>query len=266
MRRRLLATFGVLIVLAATCLQAAITVDKRSPGSQTLAGNVTAATSISWTHTLGAALSNSILVVGSSQDSNANSTGVNWDDGASNLALTRKGSVTTGTVRAEIWYVIAPTPTGAKTIKESWTGSHDGNGASASYAGVDQTTIFNAASPQTNTGASGNSTLSVTTTSGEMSFDVATKDLGGAGSAPTKGASQNYVGADVDTSTSTIETGVSDQASVGASVTNTWTLPATGAWAAVGVSLLQASAGAVTTQKCSGLLLTGVGCVEQGVR
>lgn len=218
----------------------AIAVDARSTGLQTLAASATGQTTVAWSHTLGV-LTNGILIVLIAQDAGANSTSVIWDDGGTSIALTRKGTVSQGTCRAEIWYVLtAGLVTGTKTIRANWSGSHEGQGGSASYSGVDQTTIFNAASPQTATGASGtNPSLAVTTTAGELAIDSAVQDLSTTGTAPAKGASQTYVAAGVNTNTSSIESGHSEQAAAGASTTMTWTMQASGgAWGQVGVSLL----------------------------
>lgn len=222
----------------------AIAVDSRKTGAQTLAASVTAATSVTWTHTLGAGLSNGILIVSAAQDAGANSTSAVWDDGGTNAAMTRKGTVSQGTCRAEIWFLKSPAVTGTKTIRVSWSGSHEGEGGSASYSGVDQTTTFNAASPQTSTGISGtNPSLAVTTTSGELAIDSAVQDLSTTGSAPTKGASQTYIAAGVNVNTSSIESGHSEFPAVGATTTMTWTLTTSGgAWGQVGVSLLPATA------------------------
>lgn len=226
----------------------AIAVDARTPGAVDQAAAVTASTSMSWSHTLGS-LSNGILIVCPQQDAGANSTGVNWDDGGTNQALTRKGSVSQGSCRAEIWYLVGNphSVTGTKTIKVSWSGSHDGIGGSASYSGVDQSTIFNAASPQTATGASGtNPSLTVTTTNGELAIDSVVRDLTQSNTVDwTVGAGQSAISGGSNTAnTGSIDSGVSDEAATGASVAMTWTMPGSfGAWGSVGVSLLVAGAG-----------------------
>jgi hypothetical protein len=228
----------------------AIAADARTPGNQTLGGSGTGVTSVSWNHTLGT-LTNGILVVSGSQDAGANSTGVNWDQAGTPVAFTgRKGSVTQGTTRAEIWYFKAPSPTGTKQIQVSWSGSHDGGFSSASYSGVDQTTIFNAASPQTNTAASGTSiSLGVTTTSGELAIDAMVQDYAGSTSTlPAKGASQTYLGAG-QTSATTIGIGASDQAASGTTTTMSWTVPNNGGLGIVGVSLLPAASSVTAAQE-----------------
>lgn len=223
----------------------AIGVDARTPGSQSFAAgaSVVGATTATWTHALGAALSNGFLIVDGAQDAGANSTSVVWDFGGVAQALTRKGTVTTGSCRAEIWGVANPAPSGSKSIQVAWSGAHDGCFASASYSGVDQVTPYNAASPQTNTAASGTSiALAVTTTSGEMAITAMVQDYAGStGVLPAKDASSNYHGAG-QASATTIGVGAGDQAAVGASTTMTWTVPNNGGLAIVGVSLRPSTA------------------------
>lgn len=218
----------------------AIVNDSRKTGAQTLAASVTAATSVTWTHTLGAGLSDAMLIVSCATDAGGNSSAV-WDDGGTNAAMTRKGGVSQGSTRAEIHFLQNPAVTGTKTIRVSWTGSHEGEGGSASYSGVGG---FNAASPQTATGASGtNPSLTVTTTNGELAIDSAVQDLTNAGNTPTKGASQTYIAAGLNTNSTSIESGHSEQAASGSSVTMTWTMQAnTGAWGQIGVSLTPSGA------------------------
>jgi hypothetical protein len=219
----------------------AIVVDARASGAQSFpaGASVTGATTMAWTHTLGV-LTNGILIVSLAQDAAANTTSVVWDDGGTNIALARKGTVSQGSCRAEIWWVLTSgLVTGAKTIRATWVGSHEGEGGSASYSGVDPVTPFNPASPQTATGLSGtNPSLGVTTTAGELAIDSAVQDLATTGHAPTKGASQTYIAAGVNVNTTSIESGHSEFPAVGTTTTLTWTFePSGGAWGQVGVSL-----------------------------
>jgi hypothetical protein len=229
----------------------AIAVDARTTGARTLAGDVNS-TTMSWAHTLGA-LSNGILIVCLQQDANAATTSVVWDPAGANEALTLKGTISQGAARAEIWYLKSPSGTGSKTITATWSGTHHGCGGSASYSGVDQSTTFNAASPQTATGAIGTDpSLAITSANGELVIDSAVWDLAGVTNfAPTKvGGSQNYIAAGVNAVDTSISGSSSDQASTGASVTLQWTgdtVPAS-AWGQVGVSLIPASAGGRTTK------------------
>jgi hypothetical protein len=225
----------------------AITADARTPGSQAFAAGASIAggTSVTWTHTLGV-LSAGILIVTGAQDAAAASTSAVWDQGGTNVAMTRKTNATaTGSCRPEIWFLKAPSPTGAKSARVSWSGSHDGGFGSASYDGVDQTTIFNAASPQNATGASGtNPSLTVTTAAGEMAIDAVVQDFSANSVAPNKGASQTYICAGA-VSAPSIGAGGSDRAAVGASTAMSWTVDTTkGAWSQTGVSLLPAAGAA----------------------
>jgi hypothetical protein len=237
--------------------QAAISVDARATGAQSIAAGANVnATTATWTHTVGALSANSILIVVLAQDSGALASSVVWDQGGTNVALTRKGSATTGSVRVEIWFLKNPSPQGAKSVRVTVSPSAHIIAGSASFDGVDQATTFNAASPQTATGASGtNPSLAVTTTSGEWAVNVAVQDLTGAGGTPTKNASDNYIFSGANTVSGTIEGGGSDRSASGSSVTQTWTMqPSTGAWAQVGVSLLPSAGGGPTCVPTLGLL------------
>ncbi len=227
----------------------AIGIDTRTPGNQTAAVKGNGVTSVTWSHVMGS-VSNGILLASVTGD-NGNLTSVTWDSGGANTAMTNKGRASQGTTRAEIWYLINPA-SGTKSIQASGASSHFIAG-SVSYSGVEQTTIFNASSPQTATGASGtNPSLSVTSANGEMVVDCVVQDLLGFGSAPTKGASQNYIWSDAGNPANSIEGGGSDQASTGASVTMSWTLSASnGAWAQAAVSLMAAT-GAYTLNATPG--------------
>lgn len=222
----------------------AITVDSRNPGNQTAAVKGNGVTGVSWSHTVGSGAS--ILLANVAKDG-GDATSATWDSGGANTAMTNKGRVNQATTRAEIWYLVSPTA-GTKTIQVSGGSGHWIAG-SASYFGTDTSTPFNAASPQTATGASGtNPSLSVTSANGEYTVDCVVQDLTAAGSAPTKGASQNYIWADVGNPSSSVEGGSSDVASTGSSVTMTWTIAiSVGAWGQVGVSLKVASAATATS-------------------
>ena len=235
----------------------AITVDSRASGAQSFpsGANVTAATTMTWTHTLGAG-SNTMLLAFVMQDAGGASTGVNWDSAGTNVAMAQEGTgAVTGTTRAEIWFLATPATTGAKSIKASWSGSHEACGGSASYFGVSG---FNASSPQTATGSPTAVSLAVTSTSGEEVVNAFVQDLGTTGSAPTKGAGQTYICAGVNTNTTSIEGGASDQASAGASVTCTWTCASIGSWAQIGASLTVAGGGAAAAIYPPTLTLMGV--------
>lgn len=230
----------------------AVTVDARNTGLQTLAASVNAAT-MSWNHTLGAdPASKALLLAIVGQDAGAATTSVVWDDGGTNVAMTRIGSVVTGAARAEIWYLKNPATTGTKSIKATWSGTHHGNGCSISLFGVDQTTTFNAASPQTDSGVTGTDPdIVVTSATDEIVIDAFIQDNATSdGFEPVVGANQNYIGAHSNTvASNSITSGGSDELSTGATVAMTWDIGGAGgngAWAQVAVSIIP-DAGAVVT-------------------
>lgn len=225
----------------------AITVDARNTGAQSLAASVNS-TTMSWNHTLGAG-SNALLIAIVAQDAAAATTSVVWDDGGTNVAMTKIGSVVTGSTRAEIWYLKNPATTGTKAIKATWSGTHHGNGGSISLFGVDQSTTFNAASPQTATGATGTDpSLTVTSASGQLVIDSWVQDNSAPEiTEPVVGAGQNYIIAHSNTvAAGSISSGGSDEASTGATVAMTWDIGGAGgngAWAQVGISLIPDAGG-----------------------
>lgn len=176
----------------------AITVDSRNAGT-----NAAGVTSLSWSHTVGASLSNSILIVmGETNHSpNVSMSGVNWDDTGTPAALSK----TINSVAAEVldtgvsgtwaslWYLLAPV-SGTKTIKITPASSADLMGGSASYAGVAQSGTFNAASPHlTGRGANTNPTTSVTSATGELVIDSLGVGQSGALGTITVGSGQTQI-------------------------------------------------------------------------
>jgi hypothetical protein len=128
----------------------AVTADARQSGAMT-----SGATSISWTMTISALLSNSIIIVCATTGAvtAVQVSGVNWDDTGTPQALTNKGRIVdaNNSCYAEIWYGLSPS-SGTKTIKVSTGTSCEITGESSSYYNVNQSIPFNAASPQTTTG------------------------------------------------------------------------------------------------------------------
>lgn len=143
--------------------------------------NISAATGtsgandIQWNHTVTAALSNSILVICFTHGNNParTVTSVIWDNGGTNAACTKLGSVTdsSGFCLAEIWYLKNPV-SGTKQISVNLSGTATVTGGAASFSGVDQTTPWNASSPQSNTGTEPTQpTVNITSASGEVVID-----------------------------------------------------------------------------------------------
>jgi hypothetical protein len=219
-----------------------VIVDTRSNGTFT-AG----ATTISWTHTVSAGLTNGILVVGVTTGKaapHATVSGVNWDDLGTPVALAEKGVGIQDSANqgfADIWYLLNPSP-GTKTIKVTASTSCEITGASASYQSVDQVTVFNAASPQTQIGTATGAlpALSVTSAVGEMVFDCVVDDEAVGNDVLVQGGGQTLVGmSQVGANT---HSGGSSDAPGAATVSMTWTgLSNTNPWAQIGVSLKAAA-------------------------
>lgn len=125
------------------------------PDARTEGGKTASGTSLAWNHTIGSGLSNVALLV-EGQVSNAGKTdltGVQWDAAGAPVSLTEKGVIadSAGFAHASIWYLLNPAVVGTRQVKLSAATSQM-SGGSSSYSNVDQTTPFNAASPQTATG------------------------------------------------------------------------------------------------------------------
>lgn len=237
----------------------AIALDSRQSGTYT-----TGATSLSWSHTVGASLSNSILVVGSGEasGSNFNVSSVVWDSGGANTALSntvngtaarKNDSATQGW--AELWYLLSPA-SGTKTIKVTYGGSTAAGTGSESLSGVAQSSTFNASSPQTSSGSDPTQpSLTVTSATGEWVIDCVDDNKNANSDALTKGASQTLISTQGANQLG-ITMGMSDEAGA-ATVAMTWTGVTTSApWAQVGFSLKPAAAASGEELR---LMVLGVG-------
>jgi len=200
-----------------------IAIDSRNAGAKS-AG----ATSISWTHTVGAALVSGFLHVGASTGSGTavSISAVVWDSGGANTGLSK----TVNAVDTELtdtannlktsWWWLAPPAAGAKTILVTAASSCELEAGSSSWSGCAGT--FNAASPQkTNRGANTNPTTTVTSAVGEQVIDVIGVNLG-SGVTAVEGASQTLIFNQNNGPATSIGAG-SDEASTGATVTMDWT-------------------------------------------
>lgn len=216
-----------------------IGIDRVTTGGATEGGNVSGATTTTFNHVVSSTSTNVLLIVTVKQDAGGATTSVKWDNAGTPESLTLNGSSTTGTCRTEIWYLKNPTARGTKQIAVAWSGAHDGQASAITFTNVHQTSTFNAASPQTASGASGSDpSLSITSAVGEVTIDCAVQDLASSGTQPIKGTAQNWIGSELNTNATTIEGGGSWRESAAASVTHTWTMKAaSGAWCQVGVSI-----------------------------
>jgi hypothetical protein len=207
----------------------------------------TAASTLSWSHTVGA--SENFLTVCADLASAVRPTisSVVWDAGGANTALTRKGGApeSAGFGGADIWSLTAPV-SGTKTITVTYSGSCECGTGSSSWSGVDQTTPFNAASPQTatGTGTAAQPNLSVTSTAGEWVIDSVIDAIAASlDDTLVVNVSQTQI-SNHDRGAGKSSGASSDEAAVGASTAMTWTgVGASDTWAQVGVSLRPASVG-----------------------
>lgn len=143
----------------------AVTVDARTDG-----GKTSGATSLAWNHTVGAALTNGILIGHGTTGSAIlkDITTFQWDAAGTPVALTQKNKVndTSSNCYAQLWHLLAPA-SGTKQVKITPSASCEITGGSSSYSLVNQSTPWNASSTQSATGtaAGGVPQPSVTVTS-----------------------------------------------------------------------------------------------------
>lgn len=222
----------------------AISLDIRQSGT-----NSAGATSIGWSHTVGA--SANFLIVGCTTGAFPVKSVSSVTFGAANLSNTVNGSAATKndtsgpSCNANLWYLTGPTPSTA-TITVTPSGSCELTGGSESWIGVDQTSTFNAASPQTAAlGAGVNPTLTVTSAVGEQVVDCVVFNESGTVGAITAGSGQTAYYA-LNNGANTSAGAGSDEAGA-ASVVTDWSVATTAAIgdsAQVAVSLKPAAAGA----------------------
>lgn len=174
----------------------AAAVDTRNAGA-----NGTGA-SISWTHTVTGGLSNTVLVVGATTAQSPqtsvstvswNGSTAGWSKTVNGVAATQNDSTYNGFAQAELWYLKAPTA-GSFQIVVTPVASSEITGGSVSVKDVDQSTTFNAASPQKNARATNvNPTTAVTSAAGEFVIDCTCLELSGAAPTAVVGGGQNQI-------------------------------------------------------------------------
>jgi len=223
-----------------------ITIDLRQSGT-----NSAGATSIGWSHTVGAGAN--FLNVGCTTGSATIKSISTVVFGAASLsntvnAVAATKNDTAPNTNANIWYLKAPTPS-TNTITVTPNASCELTGGSESWNGVDQSSTFNAASPQFGFVSSGsNPSLVVTSAVGEQVIDCVSYNEGGAIGTITEGAGQTKAYA-LDNGAGTSAGSMSDEAGA-ASVTMSWTIGTPGSIVTgghVGISIKPAATSAVTT-------------------
>lgn len=167
------------------------------------------------------------------------------------VAMTRLGgSVLSGFIRVEYWYLLNP-PTGTHDVVVTLSDSPMNLAcAASSYFGVNQTTPHGTESTATGVGTA--PSVSVQSAPGELVVDVmACADTGYV----SVGSGQTLRGV-ADNGTTEAVCAVSDEAGA-TSVTMSHTIGAANDWAIIGVSLRPAAAGAAVTPGVAALVLAG---------
>lgn len=121
-------------------------------------------TTLTWTHVTGSG-NNRILVVAVADSSSPVRTvsSVTYNNTAL-TAVTGGGVSTGGTIRSELWYMLAP-PTGSFTVNVTLSGSATNViGGSVSFSNVDQATPLGTATTNTGTGASSSVPITLSST------------------------------------------------------------------------------------------------------
>ena len=153
-------------------------------------------------------------------------------------ALTFAGASTNGTVRSELWYLVAP-PTGAHNVVVTAPNANAVTATSMSFTGVDQTTPLGSTVTAIGTGTT--SSVSTTSAIGEPLFDVA----GAVGTtAPTVAGATQTVRQTNTTATGLDHVVVGSSTAPGAgatSITMSWTIPSAD-WAEIAVPIKASTA------------------------
>lgn len=178
--------FAGLLFLATPRAHAQITFDAASSSNT---GTGTAST-LTWSHAVGASLTNRILIVGVSIRNSAGQTVNNVTYAGINLTLV--GQTTNGTnARVEIWRLIAPA-TGANNIIVTLSAAARFVGGAASFSGVSQTPALALGAYFSATANSATPTVNVTSVAqGQVVIDtIANATLATGTSLPCVGANQ----------------------------------------------------------------------------
>jgi len=180
--------------------------------------------SLTWAHTVGNGIANPILVVSVKVGASNTCSGVTYNG----TSLTQLTSQPQGTVTVYIFSLVNPTHDGAAhNIVASFSSSTGGSaGCAASYSGVAQSSTWG--TPATNSGSSGNSSVTVTTTaSSQKVVDINSTTAFTSDSTPS--ASQTKETSDVSVGGSTLDFG--DITATGSSMNLSWTNQSNSGWA-----------------------------------
>jgi uncharacterized repeat protein (TIGR01451 family) len=184
--RSLLLAFLLLCALAIASHAQGIAIDNTSSANT---GTATAS-SLTWSHTVGAAGTNRILIVGVSIRNNSSQTVSSVTYAGTGLTLV--GQTTNNTnARVEIWRLIAPA-TGANNVVLTLSAAARFVGGAASFTGVSQTPALALGTYFSATGNTTSPTVNVTSVaSGQLVIDtIANSNLATGSALPCAGAGQ----------------------------------------------------------------------------
>ncbi|MDB5862777.1 MAG: hypothetical protein JWO70_583, partial [Betaproteobacteria bacterium] len=199
------------------------------------AATVGAQSALTFAHTVGSG-TDRLLVVEVSTDSTQPVTSVTYGG----TALTQLSAITDGAnkVRAEVWYLVAPSSGTANVVVSLGSGKEFVAGAT-SFSGVDQSTTFG--TPVTAEGAGGAPSVTVASAVGEIVFDVVALRDRTSGAA---GGAQTALWTNTNGTGSADAWGGSSTSAGAGSVTMGWSSAGGGAgeWAAIAVAMKAAPA------------------------
>jgi hypothetical protein len=238
------------------------------------AGSSSGSTSLTWSHTVTSAGSDRILIVGVGVDQNQSCcrtvTGVTY--GGVSMAVVPSGiSTNANRTRSELWYLVNP-PTGTNNVVVTLSGSADVRAGATSYTGVNQATPLGTAIGAT--GSSSTASVSgVSSAAGELVVDAAAlESTSSYFTAPGAGQTSRYTSHGTDGGGSNNNVPIAGSSEPGAaSVTMSWSMEASKAWAIVAVPLKPASATLTSltlpswTPQPNELLLVGISMRDETI-
>jgi hypothetical protein len=219
---------------------AAIAFDAKSSGTT----SVFAATSLTWSHTVGGG-TNMILIVGVVIDAATTVSGITFNTSQN---FTQIGSVTNGSLSTELWQLVTPN-SGSHSIVVTISGSHHIIGEAHSFSGVDPTTPIIAGHTATASGSTSSACCASTTINNSITsinLEYAVDVIGEGSLTSSVTPSQNAGNSNTLNNGGSINGGGSYNASSGVSASMTWTASWNGSankWGWVGVSLNPAGGG-----------------------
>jgi hypothetical protein len=188
------------------------------------------ATSISWSHTVGAG-SNPVLVVGVLINSNAvTASSVTYNA----VNLTKLSNAINGSAEVELWYLVNPA-SGTHTIQVTVSSAAPFNAGAASYTGASQATNpFGTANSATGTSTA--PSVTVSSTDATMTVCSIGGDQGGGTFTAGTGVTARW------TDTTFANGAQGDQGGVSSSTTASWTLSVSDSWVLLAAPLKSPSA------------------------